>query len=63
MKYLAALTACAVASASLNAAEVNTQDMIVIPAGAFTMGSDDGPTDEKPRTRSMSLHLQSIACP
>jgi len=48
LKYLAALTACAVASASLNAAEVNTQDMIVIPAGAFTMGSDDGPADEKP---------------
>jgi formylglycine-generating enzyme required for sulfatase activity len=48
LKCVAALFACALASAPLDAAEVNAQDMIVIPAGAFTMGSDDGPADEKP---------------
>jgi iron(II)-dependent oxidoreductase len=35
------LAACLTAAAADN-------DMVVIPAGAFTMGSDDGPQDERP---------------
>jgi formylglycine-generating enzyme required for sulfatase activity len=30
---------------------VRAQEMVAIPAGAFTMGSDDGPADERPAHR------------
>lgn len=48
MKHTAALVACAIASAPVVAADIGLQDMIVIPAGAFSIGSDDGLADERP---------------
>lgn len=39
---------CALASLMPMGHRANAQEMIAIPAGAFTMGSNEGPADEKP---------------
>ncbi len=49
MKLVAALCAFVFAVATVQGADGSGRDgMIVIPAGVFTMGSDDGPEDERP---------------
>ena len=42
---VAGTLACAPAAAATSSAP---RDMVAIPAGPFTMGSDDGPPDERP---------------
>ena len=49
MKFIIALSALLFASGTALAAQtVNRGEMVAIPGGAFTMGSDDGPGDERP---------------
>ena len=49
MKWVAALCAFVFAVATVAGADGSARDaMVVIPAGAFAMGSDDGPDDERP---------------
>src|ERR1044071_7310265 len=44
-QIVAIAVACAVAVAR---AQTNLSDMVAIPAGPFTMGSNEGPEDERP---------------
>jgi formylglycine-generating enzyme required for sulfatase activity len=49
VKYAAPFVACALACATVLAANsIAPADMMPIPAGPFTMGSNDGLTDERP---------------
>ncbi len=48
MNKAALMAMCALAGLPAIIERVNAQEMIAIPAGAFTMGSDEGPADERP---------------
>ncbi len=48
MHDLLANRAAALLLAAACCAPAAAQDMVEIPAGAFTMGRDDGPADERP---------------
>ena len=49
MKIAAILVTCGYACATaVTAADVATTDMVTVPAGSFTMGSNEGPADERP---------------
>jgi len=48
---LRALLCAAALALALPAGALAADDMVTIPAGAFTMGSDDGPPDERPAHR------------
>ena len=54
---VAGILVCAPAAAATSAAP---HDMVAIPAGAFTMGSDEGPPDERP-AHQVELATYAIA--
>ena len=56
MNFIAATCALVFASATVLAADnLNRGEMVAIPGGPFTMGSNDGPDDERP------AHLVNVA--
>jgi len=51
LPHLVVIAACWLTAAVTPASGYAASDLLIVPAGAFTMGRDDGPTDERPAHR------------